>query len=588
MRKKSAVYLTILLFSVFAHAQSEAGAIWLLISPSASMNGMGGVGVCLPDTDPVSAYFNPANGMLAYRGISIASSYMETDWLQNMASDIELSHSYLGLNLLPSKFPFQLAINNQNTVLDLGAAAVVDTNVSGVDELKSAMTSNANSLSSRYWGNVKGIPFDISIGFTRKEVMQRLGEYKSENIFYDYGILTALPFKFSPDEDWYFSISPAFGYSLSNIGDSIVVKNPDYADPTPRTVRTGISLSSKITLADGWNLFEYRGARAAEDILLKSTEPIRYQSGFGDIDFINNILASKKDSALTISRGHEVSFLDIYTFRFGRMIKISGKINEYSTGYGIKSVGIFCLLAHLSGIEEFSLINNFFTIEYNYAKWTEEVGHPRDDTEFSAYTFSINNIDQIVHRIISHKPGTPELRSVDLTISAGINFSSMLFSNKDTRQVANMKSGTGVDFGIEKKMKFLIAGLSFTQYAAQYKFEIPTDLFYFNPRITERYNYLTLYGLLPVALIGPLSAIGGVQIASCMSVDLTAQDRLDCFPCQQKALNYGLLGGFDFAFGPRIIMRTSYNYWLKNLKSLVYSEDHFKLNGIRLNLLFNL
>lgn len=97
MRKKSAVYLTILLFSVFAHAQSEAGAIWLLISPSASMNGMGGVGVCLPDTDPVSAYFNPANGMLAYRGISIASSYMETDWLQNMASDIELSHSVPGL-----------------------------------------------------------------------------------------------------------------------------------------------------------------------------------------------------------------------------------------------------------------------------------------------------------------------------------------------------------------------------------------------------------------------------------------------------------------------------------------------------------
>jgi len=61
------------------------------------MNGIGGIGVCLPDTDPIAAYFNPANRMFAYRGISVTSSNMHTDWLQNLASDIELSHSVPGL-----------------------------------------------------------------------------------------------------------------------------------------------------------------------------------------------------------------------------------------------------------------------------------------------------------------------------------------------------------------------------------------------------------------------------------------------------------------------------------------------------------
>lgn len=588
MRKKPTVYFTILLFSVISSAQSGVGAIWLLISPSASMNGMGSIGVCLPDTDPIAAYFNPANGMLAYRGISVASSNMYTDWLQNLAPDIELSHSYLGFNLLPAKFPFQLVFNNQNTIFDLGTSSVIDTSGNIVDKIKSSMTSNAISLSSRYYGDLWRIPLDISIGFTRKEVVQRLGEYKSENTYYDYGMLASLPFKFYPDEDWYFSISPALGYSLSNIGDSIVFIDEEQADPTPRTVRTGFSISTGMALADGWQLFEYRGARAAEDILFKSIKPIRYQSGLGDIDFFKNILLSEKDSALTISRGHEVSFLDIYTFRFGRLMDISGETDEYSTGYGIRSTGIFSLLAYLSGIEEFSLINNFFTIEYNYAKWTEEAGHPRDDTEFSAYTFSITNIDQFIRWMISDKPSAHELHFADLTLLSGLNFSKMLFSDNETSQPDDLRFGSGVDLGIEKKVKFLILGLSFTQYSARYKFDVPTDWSYLTPTITETYNYLTLYGLVPVALIGPLGAFGGVQIANCLSVELEAVDNSDCFSCPDGTINYGLLGGFDIAFGPRIVVRTSYNYWLKSRKSLIYNDGNFKLHGVRVNLLFNL
>ncbi len=110
------------------------------ISPSPSMNGMGEIGVCLPDGDPVTGYFNPANGLRSYNGVSVAYSNMETNWLQNLASDIKLKHSYLGLNLIPAKYPFQLVLSRQITILDLGEG--------------SQMSSKGYSIATRYFGKL--------------------------------------------------------------------------------------------------------------------------------------------------------------------------------------------------------------------------------------------------------------------------------------------------------------------------------------------------------------------------------------------------------------------------------------------------
>ena len=292
---------------------------------------------------------------------------------------------------------------------------------------------------------------------------------------------------------------------------------------------------------------------------------------------------------LTISRGHEVSFFDIYTFRFGKTIDVSGKINEYTTGYGINSVGIFNFLYHLTGIKNLSGINRYLTIEYNYSKWTEDYGHPRDDTEFSAFTFSFNNIDRIVMWIINqNKPIISKFNNTGLIVLAGVNFSTMIFNNKDTRKTANVKFGNGCDFGIETKIKSLLMGISFTQYTAQYKLKIPVDYFYFNPKITDTYNYLSVYGLIPVQVMGPLSFFGGVQIANCISRNLTVYKTTDCVNCIDNSLNYGVLTGFDFLFESRIGFRASYNYWLRNIKNSLFENDKLKLNGIRINLLLNL
>jgi len=543
MKKLILFCFIITLMSCYCVAQSSAGAIWLLIPPSTTMNGMGEIGVCLPDGEPVAGYFNPANGLRSYNGVSAACSNMEANWLQNLASDIKLKHSYLGFNLIPAKYPFQLVINRQNTILDLGKQTYYDEYGNDVCTYTPQMNATAYSVATRYFGKLWKIPLDVSAGLSRKNAVQDLADcsskeqrsVSSENIFYDAGVLASIPLTLSVKDKWNFSLSPAFGYSMSNIGDSIVFIDRAMADPSPRIARTGISLSAKISLRDGWSLFEYRGGRAASDILVKpltsNEAPIRYQSGFGDIDFYENIIQSKSDSAIEISRGHEISFLDIYSYRFGRRINLSGKIDVYEIGYGINSNGMINLLYYLTKLRLLSLLNQHINIRYDYSKWTEDCGHPVDDTEFSSYTFSFNNIDRVVKWLIDQYGSKYHSLNTGLTLVGGVNFSTMSFNDKDIQKEAEVTFGQGYDFGIETKFKIFITGISLTQYTADYQLKIPVDFFYLTPELTDTYHYLTFYGLIPYSVIKPLIVFGGAQISNCLGRKVKVEDVSDCIDC---------------------------------------------------------
>jgi len=596
-------WLIIVLISCYCIAQSSAGVIWLLIPPSPALNGMGEIGVCLPDGDPVASYFNPANGLRSYQGISVDYSNMETDWLRNLASDIEFKHSYFGINLTPNKYPFQIVLNRQNTILDLGEQIATDERGNEIGRFNSQMKSTAYSIASRYNSNLWKIPIDISAGFSRKNVIQDLipdeyldhGSGTSENIFYDIGILTSMPLKFKMKNEWYFSLSPAFGYSILNIGDSIVFIDPKQADPSPRTARTGISLSAKLFLSNGWNLFEYRGGRAAYDILAlpiySYEDPIRYQSGFGDINFYENIVQSKSDSAIEISRGHEISFLDIYSYRFGRRINLSGNINIFEMGYSINSNGMLSLLHHLTGIEVFTLLNRYINIAYNYGKWTCGYWHPLDDTEFSSYTFSFNNLEILVKWLVdNYKLDNPSLHNTGLTIVGGMSLSTINFNDKNIQKKAKVKYGQGYDFGIETKFKCFITGVSLTQYTAIYRQEITADFFHLKLDFTDIYHYLTFYGLIPYSVIKQMSVFGGVQVSNCMGRKITAklEDASDTANYNEYSLNYGLITGVDFIVNSWIGLRASYNYWLQNIENHFIEDKTFKISGIRFNLLIKI
>ena len=80
--KKLILLLTIsMCFSV-----GEAGAIFLLISPSPTMNALGGSGVSMISNDAYSVHYNPALPPLQ-SGFSFTSSNSSTYWLPNLADD---------------------------------------------------------------------------------------------------------------------------------------------------------------------------------------------------------------------------------------------------------------------------------------------------------------------------------------------------------------------------------------------------------------------------------------------------------------------------------------------------------------------
>ena len=83
--------IILLLFIGLAWGQSNAGAMFLLISPSPTINGLGGSGVSLSTMDIYSSYYNPAQPRLP-NGFSFQYSDMKTNWLPGLADDLTLEY----------------------------------------------------------------------------------------------------------------------------------------------------------------------------------------------------------------------------------------------------------------------------------------------------------------------------------------------------------------------------------------------------------------------------------------------------------------------------------------------------------------
>jgi len=394
------------------YSQSAGGAIFLLIPPSPTMNGLGGIGVSLPSDDPYSGYFNPANGLNNFQGTSYSHSKMSTPWLQSLTDDILLEYEVWNLGLIPRHYPVKFVLSFHKTFLNLGEQIRTDEAGHFLGTSEFNMKADALTLGIGYQGYLKNIPIDFSFGYTRKTVIQNFVLGKSSDDLNDYGLLFSLPFSLKQtsikklkliDDAFDFNIKPSFGYSVSNIGKDIAF--PSYnADPTPKYLRIGISTSTVISFKSKWNLLEWKGGRSASDELIvpryNSDDPIKYQSGLGDVDFFKNVIKSESDSLLTIHRGDEWTILDIFTFRKGRKIDITGKIDLQTSGYGYRLAGVFKMLYFLLDDQTFEIIPKFIDVQYNYSKWEQYPGHPLHDTEFESLSITFNNIDQLIMGIL--------------------------------------------------------------------------------------------------------------------------------------------------------------------------------------------
>ena len=413
--KYKCILFAILSLKVTLFAVSEAGAVFLLISPSPTMNGLGGDGVGLPSGDTFGAYYNPANGISSFEGISLSHSEMETGWLRNLVPDMVFSYKVTNLSLVPEKKPYQMVLSYHRTFLDLGEQQKTGEHGEVLGTFESYMKADALTLGLRAKIMIYRIPLIFSVGGTRKQALQNLGltysspnRYtKSRNTFYDFGFLITMPLTFrniSPlDNVFSLTFSPSLGYSMSNIGGEVTFLDASQADPSPRFARFGISMISSISYRNRWPLVEWKHSRSASDILIDTevtrNKHIAYQSGIGDINFIENVWKNEPDSLLTVHKGSEWTFLGVYSIRFGKMVDVSDRINLSTTGRGFRLKGILIALSYFLQEPAFRKLSNYFDVQYNVATYDESASHPLDDTRFESVTLFIKNIDQIIRNL---------------------------------------------------------------------------------------------------------------------------------------------------------------------------------------------
>ena len=188
------------------------------------------------------------------------------------------------------------------------------------------------------------------------------------------------------------------GYSKSNIGDFIRFQNWSQADPAPTTARLGITWGGKIELIDGWGI-EIKLIHEGEDLLVETVggEKVYQENLLGDLDISDHILSSDAEEGITIHRGIEINFFDIYFSREGEFIDIDGQMNINTKGNSINYTNLIKLFFKTTNINN-SYLNNFtryVSLQKNFSRENEAIGHPRDNITYREYTLTLKILSWI-------------------------------------------------------------------------------------------------------------------------------------------------------------------------------------------------
>lgn len=404
-------------------AVSEAGAFYLLIPPSPTMTALGDIGVCLPSNDTYAAYYNPANGVMPFEGVSLSRSSVALRWLPNLVHDFTYSYHVANVALPVGELVFGRGVfslgfvfSRHKTYLDLGEQERTGEGGEVLGTFSSSMKAEAFTVGVRTQARFGKIPVDVSVGTTRKRAVQMLAGPetpggKSSNVFRDHGVLVSVPLlfqKISPLNDRFgIAFTPSFGYSVSNIGDRIAFIDAAQADPSPRYLRIGLAWSAAVSDRSGWNIVLYRGGRAASDLLVGSSPPRDYQRGLGDVSFMDHVIRNRPDTRVVVHRGHEWTFLDLLSLRSGRKIDHDGKINLRTSGYGFRVKGILDILYYVFEEPAFQTMSDFVDVQYNVSKWSEAPDHPLNKTRYGSVTFTVKNIEKLLALVLEKVRSNP-------------------------------------------------------------------------------------------------------------------------------------------------------------------------------------
>ena len=396
---KKLILILIILNSILFGA-GEAGAIFLLISPSPTINGFAGAGTSISTTDIYSSYYNPAQPQLP-KGLSVQFSDTKTDWLPNLASDLKYNYDvqmvgYSGFSLL-DRYQLQFSITTSKTYLDLGEQI-------GWDKWSDATTYSLGIKSNNF-------PIYFGIGRTDKEATQVLsdqvtagesGSGTSIDEFYDWGFRFSID-NYKPRKLQNIGLSYSFGYSKSNIGDPISFVDVDQADPPPITSRLGMTFGGNLIIYNNLGI-DFKFVREAEELMFEriANENIAigyediYEDGlWNDIDIHKHILNGEGDEDVIIHKGSEITLFNFYSIRKGKHINLDGKVEYKTSGHGIDFSEMIKSASYIfesPSIREMELLN-YVNLKYNSSKYSAEIGHPLDNISFDELTISIKNID---------------------------------------------------------------------------------------------------------------------------------------------------------------------------------------------------
>lgn len=579
--------LLILILFIVSELNAQS-ALFLLIRPITSLNGMGGVGVGLSYDNIGATYFNPANGFNSNHGFSISGSSMEMKWLPGLVDDMILSHNQIGLSYRFPKFPLQLNIQQYRTFLDAGEQQYTGSSGENLGTFNTFFRADANVLAVRYFGSIWKLPYTFSYGIASKQIVQALTDGlqvdgldvngRSEDHVFDRGFLLDIPYTEALKSGALVEIKPSFGISTVNIGDSVVFNDPDQADPMPTELRVGIGFSTSISLTDSWKLFEYKIGHAANDLLIKHRtsheEPIEYQKGLGDIDLIKHVLKSEASDLVQVSRGQEINLLDFYSIRFGSYVDLDGKIQTAESGISYSSKGLLNLVYYFTKLPVINAINHHIQVSYDNAEWDESNTHPLYGTNFKTWNITINDLLGIRSNLQQKSKPIPLQLTSGLSFMVGANYEIPLFA--DGKDVDDRKSKIGYTIGVEAPWEPVRFGIALTESRSSdtLRFSIKTG-------IEDIYYQLSLYSLIPISINKWLTLVGGPQIQSpFMHRKIWIED--DSFQDTNYGYNYGLRGGLEVHMSESYALRVNYSYWIRGLEYLLLEGYEFKPNGIQI------
>jgi len=224
MKRLGIILSLLIVIHVPAFAQSEAGAIFLLIAPGARAGGMGEAQVAVAN-DAYASYWNPA-GLGFLEGSELAM--MHVNWLPGLADDL-----YYEFFAFRKKYPTLGTVGGHLIFLNLGEQ--IRTSETG-DEL-GTFTSYMSAFALSYSALISPTK---SFGLNAKVSYQHLveigagsekGKGTSTDFGFDVGYL---------NKEWLFP-NLTLGLNLSNLGPKVSFIDPDQADPQPTNLTIGLN-----------------------------------------------------------------------------------------------------------------------------------------------------------------------------------------------------------------------------------------------------------------------------------------------------------------------------------------------------------